>query len=177
MGKKLNRDNIISMQLNDRNALYDYIIEPGGMLYTPPRDLFEGASVLLPVSIPEFPVTWKQPKSFAELIFRNREIYLDAPRIAVLNAGAAPGSARKLATELTRFGFDVVNVENGQTEKRESSMIIATPEPDSVVKFFSTMLEMEAIPAPLDLPNNQQERVTIILGKDYRYTPLQNLVE
>jgi hypothetical protein len=176
LGQKLNRDNIISMQLNDRNALYDYIIEPGGMLYTPPRDLFSGASVLLPVSLPEFPVTWKQPKSFAELIFRNREIYLDSPSVAILNAGAAPGSARKLATELKRFGFRVTKVENGKTEKRESSMIITPPEPDSIARFFSTLLGIEAIPAPLDLPTEQRERATIILGKDYRYTPVQNLV-
>ncbi|MAE68409.1 hypothetical protein CL635_03405 [bacterium] len=177
LGQKLNRDNIISMQLNDRNALYDYIIEPGGMLYTPPRNLFEGASVLLPVSIPEFPVTWKQPQSFAELIFRNREIYLDAPNVAVLNAGAAPGSARKLATELTRFGFSVTKIENGETEKRESSMIITPPEPDAIVEFFSTLLDIEAIPAPLDLPDTQRERATIILGKDYRYTPVQDLIK
>jgi len=176
MGQKINRDNIISMQLNDRNALYDYIIEPGGMLYTPPRNLFEGASVLLPVSLPEFPVTWKQPKSFANLIFRHREIYLKSPSIAVLNAGARPGSARKLATELTRFGFRVTNVENGKTEKRESSMIITAPEPDPIIQFFSTMLGIEAMPAPLDLPIEQQERATIILGRDYRYTPLQNLI-
>ncbi|MBT4393383.1 MAG: LCP family protein [Candidatus Peribacter sp.] len=176
LGQKLNRENIISMQLNDRNALYDYIIEPGGMLYTPPRNLFEGASVLLPVSLPEFPVTWKQPKSFAELLFRNRSIYLDKPNVAVLNAGAKPGSARKLATELTRFGFTVVNVENGDTEKRESSMIITPPEPDPVITFFSTLLGIEATSAPLDLPTEQRERATIILGKDYRFTPLQNLV-
>ena len=176
LGQKINRENIISMQLNDRNALYDYIIEPGGMLYTPPRNLFEGASVLLPVSLPEFPVTWKQPKSFANLIFRHREIYLESPSIAVLNAGARPGSARKLATELTRFGFRVTNVENGKTEKRESSMIITAPEPDPIIQFFSTMLGIEAMPAPLDLPIEQQERATIILGRDYRYTPLQNLI-
>lgn len=176
LGQKINRENIVSMQLNDRNALYDYIIEPGGMLYTPPRDLFEGASVLLPVSIPEFPVTWKQPKSFAELIFRNREIYLDAPSVSILNAGAAPGSARKLATELTRFGFNVTTVENGDTEKRENSMIITPPEPDTVVEFFSTLLGLEATSAPLDLPLAQQERATILLGKDYTYTPLQDRV-
>ncbi|MDP7477586.1 MAG: LCP family protein [Candidatus Peribacteraceae bacterium] len=177
IGQKLERENIITMQLNDRNALYDYIIEPGGMLYTPPRDLFEGASVLLPVSIPEFPITWKQPRALVELFFRNRQIYLNSPSISILNAGAAPGSARKLSTELKRFGFTVTRVENGETEKRESSMIVTTPEPDAIVEFFSTLLDIEAIPAPLDLPVEQQERATIILGKDYRYTSLQDLID
>ena len=174
IGQKVNRENIVALQLNDRNALYDYIIEPGGMLYTPPRNLFEGASVLLPVSIPEFPVTWKQPKALATLLLQHRDIYLEAPNIAILNAGAAPGSARKLATEMTRFGFSVTKIENGDIEKLEESMVVGSVEPDTIVDFFSNLLDMHITPPPADLAQEKQERVTIILGKDYRYTPLQD---
>lgn len=176
MGQKINRENIVAMQLNDRNALYDYIIEPGGMLYTPPRNLFEGASVLLPVSIPEFPVTWKQPKAFGKLIFENRDIYLQQPVVSVLNAGAAPGSARKLATELKRFGFPVSTIENADSGKQDISQIVTSPEPDPLIEFFGTMMGIKPLPAPEGLPASQKERITIILGRDYRYTPLQNLV-
>lgn len=176
LGQKIDRSNIVTMQLNDRNALYDYIIEPGGMLYTPPRDLFEGASVLLPVSIPEYPVTWKQPRTLAELLFRNRGIYLEKPTVSVLNAGAPPGSANRLANELIRYGFDVPVVENGETAKREDSMIITAPEPDPAISFFNILLDMPTLPAPADLPVEQRNRITVILGTDYRYTPLQDLV-
>lgn len=176
LGQKMDRSKLITMQLNDRNALYDYIIEPGGMLYTPPRNLFDGASVLLPVSIPEYPVTWKQPRAFSELLFRNRGIYLEKPTVSVLNAGAAPGTARKLATELIRYGFDVPIIENAETEKRDTSMIVSAPEVDPALSFFSILLDMPLLAAPADLPVQQRERVTIILGRDYSYSPIQNLV-
>lgn len=176
LAQKLDKDKVVTMQLSDRNALYDSFIEPGGFLYTPPRNLFEGASVLLPVSIPEFPVTWKQPQALATLLFKNRDVYLRNPSIAILNAGAPPGSARKLSTELTRYGFSVALIENAETDKLESSMIIAPPEPDDLVEFFSTLFSVQAKPAPADLPSTQKKRVTMILGRDYKYTPLQNLV-
>ena len=176
MGQKLDREKIVTMQLNDRNALYDSFIEPGGMLYTPPRNLFDGAAVLLPVSIPEFPVTWKQPQALAELLFRHRELYLEAPTVSVLNAGGAPGTARRLANELTRYGFTVENIENAETEKIDTSFIISTPEPDSVLQTFSSLLEMPIMASPSDLPTEQRSRITILLGADFRYTPLQNLV-
>ncbi len=176
IAQKLDREKIVAFQINDRNALYDYIIEPGGFLYTPPRSLFDGASVLLPVSIPEFPVTWRQIKAFAELIFRNRELYLEKPVVSILNAGAPPGSARRLSTELTRYGFTVSTVENAETEDLEEAMILSTPEPDSIAQKMAKMLGMPLKPSPTDLPASQKERITIILGEDYRYTPLQNLV-
>lgn len=176
IGQKINRANIVTMQLNDRNALYDPFIEPGGMLYTPPRDLFDGAAVLLPVSIPEYPVTWKQPQAFAELLFRHRELYLANPEIAVLNAGAAPGMARRVATELIRYGFDVPVIENADIEKIDTSIILSPPEPDSVLTTFSNLLNMPLGASPSDFPPEQRKRITILLGRDYRYTPLQDLV-
>ena len=176
LAQKLDREKVLTMQLNDRNALYDYALEPGGMLYTPPRNLFEGAGVLLPVSIPEFPVTWKQPQALVELFFRNREIYLERPTVTVLNAGAAPGMARKLSNEFKRFGFPIGKIENADSEKRDNSMIVTPPEPDPVIEFFASLTGFAALPAPPDLPAKQKSRITIILGSDYRYTPLQNLV-
>lgn len=177
LAQKLDRSKLITMQLNDRNALYDGFIEPGGMLYTPPRDLFEGAAVLLPVSIPEFPITWKQPQALGELLFRNRTVYLEQPSFSVLNAGAPPGMARRVATELIRYGFDVTTIENAETEKRETTMIVAPLEPDPVVDFFANMLNVPKEASPADLPDTQKERITIILGSNFRYTPIQDLIE
>ena len=177
IGEKLDKGKIISMQLNDRNALYDYFIEPGGVLYTPPRDLFGGAAVLLPVSIPEFPVTWKQPQLLTRLLMEQRDIYLERPTISVLNAGAPPGTARKLANELIRFGFDVPVTENADIEKLETSMIVASPEPDALSTFFGNLLGIDLLPAPADLAPAKRSRVTILLGRDYRFVPLQDLLK
>ncbi len=177
IAEKLDKGKIISLQLNDRNALYDSFVEPGGMLYTPPRNLFGGAAVLLPVSIPEFPVTWKQPQVLTHLLMNYRNMYLEHPTVSVLNAGAPPGTARKLATELIRFGFDVPVIENADIEKRDISMIVASPEPDALSAFFGDFLGLDLLPAPTDLALEKRSRVTILLGRNYRYTPLQDLIK
>ena len=177
LGRDIERDNIISMQLNDRNALYDGFIEPGGFLYTPPRDQFGGAAVLLPVSIPEFPVTWKQPRTLTHLLFRMRAIYLSPITINVLNSGAQSGAARRLATELIRYGFTVDKIVNADlSDTLETSLIFGrTEEFEGPSDFFGVLLGIESGEAPLELPTNQIQDVTIILGEDYSYQPLQNL--
>ncbi|MBI4129628.1 LCP family protein, partial [Candidatus Peregrinibacteria bacterium] len=48
IGKGFRSPQILQMHLSDRNGLYGEILEPGGFLYAPPRDQFDGASVLLP---------------------------------------------------------------------------------------------------------------------------------
>lgn len=174
--------NVITMQLNDRNALYNGLIEPGGFLYTPPRDLFEGAAVLLPVSIPEFPVTWKQIQTLSTLLFEHRSILLARPTIAILNAGAKSGVGRKLANELTRYGFTVERVENAkmpktQMKQEDQTMVLAKDKSaDSpAAGFFGNLLHLPGATAPVSLPPEQLSQVTIVIGTGYTFTPLQDL--
>lgn len=174
----IDRSRVIAMQLSDRNGLYDTVPEPGGFLYAPPRDLFAGASVLLPVSIPEYPITWKQVKALAHLLFPMRSIYLSHPPISILNAGAAPGSARALSNELTRYGFTVDHVANADTlpdqEKSwvaEKSATQQSPE----AAFFADLLKLPMQPGT-ELTGDEMRTVTIVLGKNYRYEPIQDVM-
>jgi len=175
--------NVITMQLNDRNALYNGLIEPGGFLYTPPRDLFEGAAVLLPVSIPEYPVTWKQIQTLSRLLFEQRSVYLARPTIAILNAGAKSGVGRKLATELARYGFDVKRVENAEIPKeqmklKDLTMVLAQDKSvdASTAEFFATLLHTTVGASSEPIPAEQMEQVTVVIGKGYMYAPLQDLL-
>lgn len=169
---------VVTMQLSDRNGLYDSLPMPGGLLYAPPRNLFDGASVLLPVSIPEFPVTWKQVRLLSHFLFDRREVYLAHPTVSILNAGAKPGSARKLANELVRFGFDVTHVANAENlSPQDHSWIVRSPEiPQNVQDFFTGSLGLSTI-LNLDLSAEETASITIVLGKDYAYQPLQDLVQ
>lgn len=178
LGRNIERDHIITMQLNDRNALYDGFIEPGGFLYTPPRDQFGGAAVLLPVSIPEFPVTWKQPQVLSSLLFHKRELYLQPFTINVLNNGGPSGAARRLATELIRYGFTVDEIANADLpNKQEGSTIFGSGDTYTAqASFLATMLGLEEITFPAELPPSQANDITIILGTNYNYQPLQNLL-
>lgn len=178
LGGKIDRQHIVTIQLNDRNALYDGFVEPGGFLYDPPRNLFGGASVMLPVSIPEFPVTWRQPQTFVKLLLNGRAAYLANPRINILNNGAVSGSARKLATELIRYGFTVDEIANATlpAEQEEPIVFAAAEGQADLAMFFASLLQFQATEKPAALPANEVADITIILGKNYRYEPLQNLV-
>lgn len=175
-GAEINRSDIISMQLSDRNALYGEVIEAGGFLYTPPRDLFDGASVLLPVSIPEFPVTWKQILTLKRLLLDIRTPYLQHPTFAILNAGARSGVARKLGTEFTRYGFTVDRIANASIGDQEEAFVApgesATKEQ---AEFFASMLGLPLKDAPIELRPEERANVIIVLGENYDYTPFQSL--
>lgn len=173
----LSRDRIIAMQLNDVNGLYGEQLLPGGLLYAPPRELFEGASILLPVSIPEFPVQWKQVQMLSALLMQERKLYLERPQIAVLNAGAPEGSARRVARELIKFGLEVSSVGNfpGKQEFEQSFVARATARGEAAAVFFSTLLSLPEKPLPTSPTLEDAGDVTIVLGTDFTFSPFQDL--
>ena len=178
LGKDIDRSRILTMQLNDVNGLYGEVIEPGGFLYTPPREEFEGAFVLLPVSIPEFPVTWTQIHTLSDLFLRTRSIYLSHPQLYVLNAGARSGLGRKLGTELIRYGFSVEKIANAGIAKKPTSFVAYRTEADKpLAEFFSMLLGIPVEPLPADLPSENVGQVTVVVGQDYSYKPVQDLVK
>lgn len=157
--------NILAMHLSDRNGLYGEILEPGGFLYAPPRDQFDGASVLLPLSHPEFPVTWKQLQMLVTLFFHQRLLHRTNAQISFLNAGAVPGSARRMAEEFLRYGFPIGQVENAPLPPQEQSFILTDGGPPGTI--IGTLLHL-----PL---RHATESLSIVLGKDYRFLHLQDL--
>ncbi|MBI5155721.1 LCP family protein [Candidatus Peregrinibacteria bacterium] len=173
-GLSVDTRNIISMQLNSQNGLYGDNGSPGGLLYSPPRDQFEGASVLLPVSIPEFPVTWRQVRLLVHFFLDERTPYLARHSISILNAGAKSGSARKLAAELTRFGLIVDQTENAGIEDIPSSIVDAQSADSTSGAFVAAITGMDVRPLPAGIDPAKLGQITIILGKDYVYHPLQD---
>lgn len=182
--EEITPDHVITMQLNDRNGLFGDVVQPGGFLYTPPRDQFDGAAVLLPISIPEFPVTWKQIRLVVSLLQKNRPLYLQKPTIAILNVNAKSGQARKLGNELIRYGFNVVRIENAKVSKADVKManggtcVLGGPLSDpSASNFFSTLLHTPTVPFPVPPPPDEQRAaVTIELWKDYTYQSMQDML-
>ena len=188
MATTMPHDRVVTLQLNDVNGLYGEQLFKGGLLYAPPRTLLEDAFVLLPVSIPEFPVTWKQVHMLSRLLFRERALYLAHPTIAVLNAGAKEGSARKIAGEFTKFGFEVAHVANfpGKQEFPHSFIMDTGSDPAEikVTEFFSSLFSLKQTSLPAVLAGNGATSadtknfgtVTIVLGKEYAFRPFQDLL-
>jgi LCP family protein required for cell wall assembly len=180
LGDKINRDRLITMQLNNGHGYDTGIAWAGGFLYSPPRDEFGGASVLLPVSIPEFPVTNKQLQVFTKLLTQHRSIYIAKPSVSILNATKKNGLARAIATEFARYDFPIAIIGNlPNKEERDTSSVIPRTEDDiAAATFYGSLLGMpvgEPLPAGEPAPE-EYGNVTIVLGKDYEYKLLQDLV-
>ncbi len=178
LAERIDKQNVISIHLNDEPA------QPGGFLYSPPRDQFDGASVLLPEPVgDERAGSWRQLRSLTYVLLHSRAIELSRPQIYVLNAGAPAGAARLLAGELTRYGFPVSEINNlaesgkDRSLDRDVSVIIPKVEIDaSIADYFAGLLEMHTSPPPVDVPIDKLGQITIIVGKDYVYKPIQELV-
>ena len=194
MGKAIDTHKIVSTQLNDQNGLFGSGIEQGGFLYSPPREEFDGAAVLLPVSIPALPVTWKQIQKFVTLLLIHREIFINPPTITILNGGAKEGLARKLGGELYRYNMNILGTRNYGPKGSpifDTSFIAINPSllgggdetKDSLLRaqktsvLLSTILKLterkisDVAPFEKDAAD-----IVIVLGKDFGYTPLQELL-
>lgn len=179
LGESIDRTRIVSMQLNTQNGLYGSFSEPGGLLYTPPRDQFGGASVLLPVSIPEFPVTWERLRLLTHLAMHERTAHVEKTPVLIFNAGASPGSARRLGGELIRFGFNVTAMENAPDGVDLPSSRLTAEADNQTALLLRPLLGMELNalpPAPASSSaagEPQPAPVSIELGEEYIYAPLQ----
>lgn len=182
LAERIDQQNVLSETLNIETGFGTPFVEPGGLLYAPPREEFDGASVLLPISFPEFPVTWKQIQTFARMIFQHRSVLLQQPQIMILNAGAKTGTARELSNELTRNGFHAVETDNAGGSGKDrlklpSTVIVARTHADApLAEFFSSLLGITTGPLPPQIDAGKQGQITIVLGEDFTYTPLQDLV-
>lgn len=184
LGSDIDQSKMLSMQLNTENGLYSAIAQPGGFLYYPPREDFGGASVILPVSIPASPISWKQLQCLTRLLIHIRDPYLDHPTFAVLNAGAPSGSSRALGNELIRYGFEVATMENAPDDLEvEASYVEADAQQKEGASFIANLLGMDLrlLPeqtssVPSGTPPPAARPITIVQGKDYQYLPFQTFL-
>ncbi len=193
IAEELDRANIISVHLDTRTDI------PGGFLYAPPRDQFGGAAVLLPQNLGTEPQgSWRQLQVLMGVLMRNRAMLLTPPQLVIRNAGARTGLARILAGELTRFDFPVADVGNLADSAKDKSLnravsvvVPKTPADRAAAEFFASLLRLPLgdPPAPSSLPGvitgsgavedpllAKYGQVTILLGEDYAFTPLQELL-
>lgn len=101
VGKKVDRSHLV------RKVIHDDPGQEGGFLYTPERELYNGQFVLIP-----FGNDYELIHKYTNLIFHQREIFWDMPKIEILNATKLSGVARNAAYQLVRFGFDVESIDN-----------------------------------------------------------------
>lgn len=115
IGTTFQTDRLISF------GLHDDPLNPGGFLYTPPREQFEGAFVLIPYKD-------EYIKDFASMIFNHRLLYIDKPEIVVLNGTSYSGLATNIFYYLQRFGLNTIDATNTIEKENFAKNTIYYPE-------------------------------------------------
>ena len=105
---KNNEYKIISSNLNDSCFEWDPFCVKWWFLYTPERELYWGASVLLV----NWSQIWKlndysQMEKYIDLVFNNTNIYKENINISVYNSTVTPLLAWNLSFELRKYWFNI----------------------------------------------------------------------
>lgn len=169
--KNFDHRNIVSKVIHDDPS------KDGGFLYTPERKYYNNQFVLVPDGD-----NMDLIHRYADLIFHHREVLMDPVRIEVLNATKKPGIARQAASYLTRFGFNIVNIDNlfnddGEREYVEKSFTRynhwevdaegnVIPRDRPTLEVLETFVKGNPIPSDQSQPDPSAD-ISIVFGDDY----------
>lgn len=164
IAKDFGKDSIVS------NVLSDDPYSCGGYLYTPAREFFNGAFVLLPAG-----KNYDSVHEMTDIIFNHGPVVKEQSPIQVLNGTKTANLAGEVSNHLTRICLNTVHVGNASTKDVESTTIYYQPGPEgekpAVVELIQKYLpykDMPGIPeAYLDTEKKAGTQVVIELGTDY----------
>lgn len=167
IAKDIPKDNI------QARVISDDFTSCGGFLYTPNRDYFSGASVLLPAGN-----DFEEIKLFSQNYFNSKETA--TPEIQVLNGTKVSGLALNYLNRLSRHCLNVVYYGNASNRDLDTSTIYYNPLvdekgnkklPDSlaVIRQIVDAPIVEGIPEEyLEGEKRANSQIVVELGKDYK---------
>lgn len=179
--KDVPTDNILSFNLNDSCFQGLAYCERGGFLYTPLRELFGGASILLPDgATPGHLDAYGEISKFANLIFNYPEMFLENPEITIINSTRSSGIANRIALNLKKFGFNVPDRDSiGSTkDPYDKTQVFATWDATNKIGIDPAGKTLEALSLFIFAPQQSvgankysktpSPKIEVVLGKDYK---------
>lgn len=179
--KDIPTENILAFNLNDSCFQGLAYCERGGFLYTPMRDLFGGASVLLPSgATPARISSYADTAKFSNLIFNYPRMFLENPEITIVNSTKIPGIANTVALHLKKFGFNIPDKDSIESTKDVylKSQIFSTWDEMNNIGIPPSSQTLEALSLFLfspqqSVPANKYSKtpspkIEVVLGKDYK---------
>lgn len=180
-GKDIPSSNILAFNLNDSCFQGLAYCQRGGFLYTPLRDLFGGASVLLPDgATPTHLDAYAETSKFSNIVFNYPEMFLENSEISIINSTKASGIANKIALYLKKFGFNIPDKDSiGSTKDvYDKTQVFSTWDTENKIGIPPTSKTLEALSlflfAPQQtVPTNKYSKtpspkIEVVLGKDYK---------
>lgn len=170
----LSLDRVITMQLNYGIGNDGLQADAGGFVYPAPPELYDGASVLLPVPLPGRDSDWSQIRTFAQFLLQFRSLYLQYPEIVIRTAGAERLQAWRLRNELLRYGWSVLPLEQATgTGSDYSSAYYRDPSFEPVAEWAGRLLGLPVARSTDDQTGSGN--IILQLGSGFRYQPFQTL--
>jgi len=164
ISREINRNTLRPLVINDDPT------ECGGLIYTPLRDYFGGASVALPAGN-----NYDYIHLFVDRVFNSMEAISKNEPVQVLNGTKTPGLALETLNVLNRFCVNANYYSNAEDRTLEKTTIYYKTDEDGnppaildLVNLFVKGETVEGIP-PKYLENEKRKDSAIVveLGKDY----------
>jgi LCP family protein required for cell wall assembly len=174
IASELSLDRAITTQLNF-NAGSDYSeARAGGFVYPAPPELFEGASILLPTSLPGGSPDWRQIRTYVQFLTLHRAAYLAEPDILIQDLGAARLQAHRLRNELLRYRWTVLELEQPEVEEaaETSSVYYRDNAHYESASFLGRVL---SLPVARATETTGSGDVLIQLGSDFTHKPFATM--
>ncbi|MDD3066910.1 MAG: LCP family protein [Candidatus Gracilibacteria bacterium] len=158
IANEFNKQNLAQFVLNNEKN------QTGGLLYSPNREDYGGASVLIPQG-----ENLNNIHLFTQVLFNHPRVAIDQIPIEVLNASGRSGIAEKVAYDLNRYALNTEKINNYPGEDIPHTKIFyydaatATETLGVLRNFIDVIPEV----GPVEL----QQRgfgITIVLGEDWK---------
>jgi hypothetical protein len=176
IGSTLRRDRIITMQLNFYSGGDNSEAQAGGFVIPAPPELYEGASVLLPLGLPGKAADWKQIRTFTAFLLRERQLYSTNPVFEIRDAGAPPLQAWKLRNELLRYGLQVLPINDISTGSGATDYVSAYYRDAAFEPAASFAAKLLSIPvARMTDEGSGSGNVILLLGSGFKFNPFVTL--
>ena len=176
-------DNIFSFWYTTEcsNVAYRFS-RPGCFLYTPQRELFNGASAIIPSGWKPAEVWfYDYTKNFAFFVAHNQQYLIENQKIEILNGidknfakttlKKSEWFANQLAVKLKKYAFNIVNVQNfSQTLSWTTVYILGTGEYENTVKTLKNFINIDeviSVPDPLLIQQYTGADMLLVMGNSY----------
>ena len=157
--ENFDNENLTSAVLRDVD-----IIDVGSFLYTPERELYGGAFVLVPLG-----ETYEKIQRFISIVFDYPEFFKENAGIQILNGSTNFGQASRLNQKLLPYGFNIQNLANADRKNyTETHYYINNPENTRVTEEVLKLFLPKAIKVKVDPPESFDTSydITIVMGKE-----------
>lgn len=180
LAKEIKNDHIFSFNLNT-SCEDDSTCTTWWFLWTPNRDLFSGASVILPEwATPKAISTYDTIRKFANIVMNYPEVSLDKNEISIINSTKVSWLANRFALMLKKYGFNVPEKDSIWSTKDytwktemyykwdEKNKIWVSPDSKTLEALSQFILCDQKPLDSLKFSKSPWAQIEIVLGTDYK---------